>query len=210
MEVKIQCECGTRFAFDVEPVNGRMPVRINCPECGADATDLANEDLREKLGAVAAPVPAPVAILPTPPPAAQPPPVPGRQPLRVTAPKPAPDAPLFIPPTPPPAPQPMRVAVPQPAPVTDGAAATSVTYCPRHLKNPAVETCRVCGKPICEECMQTYGYACSTFCRKRAEETGVKLPVYGKQRAVIEARVTRMVSLIIKAAVLLGVIFVGA
>ena len=41
MEIKVQCGCGTRFAFDVEPVNGRMPVRVNCPGCGADGTDLA-------------------------------------------------------------------------------------------------------------------------------------------------------------------------
>ena len=40
--------------------------------------------------------------------------------------------------------------------------------------------------------MQTYGYACSTFCRKRAEETGIELPVYARQRAVIEARMARM------------------
>jgi len=27
MEIKIECGCGTRFKFDVEPVNGRMPVK---------------------------------------------------------------------------------------------------------------------------------------------------------------------------------------
>jgi hypothetical protein len=90
MEVKIQCPCGTRFAFDVEPVNGRMPVRVNCPGCGADGTDLANEVIRQKL--VATPVaPAAAAVV----------------------------------------------------------AAASLPFCPRHLKNPATETCRVCGKPIC-------------------------------------------------------------
>src|ERR1035437_6368137 len=56
MEIKVQCGCGTRFAFDVEPVNGRMPVRVNCPGCGADGTDRANEAIRQKLEA-AAPVP---------------------------------------------------------------------------------------------------------------------------------------------------------
>lgn len=179
MEVKIQCGCGTRFAFEVEPINGRMPVRVNCPDCGADGTDYANEVIRQKLGAAAVPV-APVAIAVTPTPA----------PVR----------------------QPMRVAVPQPAATAAApvAAAASVTFCPRHLKNPAVETCRVCGKPICEECMATYGYACSTFCRKRAEETGVELPVYAKQRAVIEARITRTVTLVLRAAVLLVVVVVGA
>src|SRR5215831_825189 len=42
MEIKILCECGTKFKFDVEPVNGRMPAPVNCPACGADATPQAN------------------------------------------------------------------------------------------------------------------------------------------------------------------------
>ena len=53
MEVKIQCPCETHFAFDVEPVNGRMPVRVNCPGCGADQTELANEVIRQKLASAA-------------------------------------------------------------------------------------------------------------------------------------------------------------
>jgi hypothetical protein len=193
MEVKVQCGCGTRFAFEVEPVNGRMPVRINCPDCGADGTDYANEVIRQKLGAAAVPAaPVAIAVVSTPAPT----PAPVRQPVRVTV------------------PQPVAVAVAVATPVATitaapVAAAASVTFCPRHLKNPAVEACRVCGKPICDECMATYGYACSTFCRKRAEETGMELPVYAKQRAVVEARITRMVTLAVRAAVLLVVLVVG-
>jgi hypothetical protein len=153
MEVKVQCPCGTRFAFDIEPVYGRMPVRVNCPGCGADGTDLANEVIRQKLAATAAAVP--------------------------------------------------TVAV---APV----AAASVPFCPRHLKNPATETCRVCGKPICDECMEQFGYVCSTYCRKRAEQTGMDLPVYGKQRAVIEARVAWVGALIWRTGVFLVVVLMGA
>ena len=148
MEVKVQCPCGTRFAFDIEPVYGRMPVRVNCPGCGADGTDLANEVIRQKLAAAAAAVP-PVA-------------------------------------------------------------AASVPFCPRHPKNPATETCRVCGKPICDECMEQFGYVCSTYCRKRAEQTGMDLPVYGKQRAVIEARVAWMGALIWRTGVFLVVVLAGA
>ena len=40
--IKIQCECGQRYAFDVEPVNGRMTSSIACPSCGADGTMAAN------------------------------------------------------------------------------------------------------------------------------------------------------------------------
>ncbi len=173
MEVKIQCGCGTRFAFDVEPFNGRMPVRVKCPDCNADGTESANEAIRQKLSA-AAPLPVPAES-----------PAPARQPMRVAV------------------PQPQTVAAPV-------AAAAAVTFCPRHLKHPAVETCRVCGKPICEECMQQHGYTCSTYCRKRAEETGMELPVYARQRAVVAARVVWMGMLVSRVAIFLGVILLGA
>ena len=167
MEVKVQCGCGTRFAFEVEPVNGRMPVRVQCPDCGADATDLANEAIRQD-GGEAAPMPQPV---------------------------------------------PVPVAVPQPVAVaaaTAAAAPAATRCCPRHPNNPATETCRVCGKPICHECMEIHGYACSTFCRKRADAAGQELPVYAKQRSVIEARITRLVTRIVWAVAVLVAVVLGA
>jgi hypothetical protein len=42
MEIKIECECGTRFKFDVEPIHGRMPAPIRCPACDGDRTEQAN------------------------------------------------------------------------------------------------------------------------------------------------------------------------
>jgi len=41
--VKVECECGQNYAFDVEPVNGKMPAAISCPSCGADGTAAAND-----------------------------------------------------------------------------------------------------------------------------------------------------------------------
>jgi hypothetical protein len=43
MPLKIQCGCGQRYAFDIEPVCGRMPAQVTCPVCGADGTSAANE-----------------------------------------------------------------------------------------------------------------------------------------------------------------------
>ena len=174
MEVKVQCECGTRFAFDVEPVNGRMPLRINCPECGADRTDFANEVIRQQFGAAAIPI--------------------------------------IIAPAPMPISQPMRVAMPASAApaAAPAVAAAAALFCLRHPKNPATETCRVCGKPICDECLEQFGYVCSTYCRERAEQTGMDLPVYGKQRAVIEARVAWVGALIWRAGVFLAAVLAGA
>jgi hypothetical protein len=53
VEVKIQCDCGTRYKFDVEPLHGRMPQKVDCPGCGVDGTPAANECLRQRLGVAA-------------------------------------------------------------------------------------------------------------------------------------------------------------
>lgn len=46
--VKIECGCGQRYAFDVEPVNGQMISPVACPVCGADGTGAANVVLASK------------------------------------------------------------------------------------------------------------------------------------------------------------------
>ncbi|MDR3458211.1 MAG: hypothetical protein P4N60_12245 [Verrucomicrobiae bacterium] len=47
MELKIICQCGQKYKFDVEPVGGRMPFAVNCPVCQADGTATANMRLAE-------------------------------------------------------------------------------------------------------------------------------------------------------------------
>ena len=49
--IKIICPCGQKYAFDVSPVNGRMPASIKCPRCGADGTPVANAIISLALGA---------------------------------------------------------------------------------------------------------------------------------------------------------------
>lgn len=61
--VKIECECGQHYAFDVEPVSGRMPSPVACPTCGADGTPVANEII-----ALRSPPVEPIHIVPPPPP----------------------------------------------------------------------------------------------------------------------------------------------
>src|SRR5207248_11678119 len=51
--LKIQCGCGQRYAFDVEPLGGRLPAPVACPTCGADGTYVANTMLVERLPAAA-------------------------------------------------------------------------------------------------------------------------------------------------------------
>jgi len=170
MEVKIQCSCGTRYAFDVEPVHGRMPVRVKCPDCGADGTDLANGVLQEKLH-LTAPAPARLQVTGS-----------GRQSLQA---EPS-----------------SRSTGPSPA--------TGTVFCPRHPQNPVVEVCRVCGKPICDECMKQFGYVCSTYCKGQAARLQKDLPVHEKQRSVIQARQSRVGALAWRAVVFLLVVFLGA
>ncbi len=98
MELKVVCECGQKYKFDVEPVGGRMPMTVNCPACGVDGTRAANDMLSQM-------VPNPPA-----PSIADPAPVGG---LRINRPAPAPAA--VAPPPMPSAPSaiaPMRSAVP--------------------------------------------------------------------------------------------------
>jgi hypothetical protein len=62
MEIKVECACGQRFKFDVEPVNGQMPYEVKCPVCGTDGTAQANVLIGQKLAqesAPSAPPPAP-------------------------------------------------------------------------------------------------------------------------------------------------------
>lgn len=49
MEIKIQCGCGARYKFEVEPTNGRMPVAIACPTCGVNGTEDANQQIAQLL-----------------------------------------------------------------------------------------------------------------------------------------------------------------
>src|SRR5437867_12643953 len=49
MEIKIECGCGTKYKFEVEPVHGRMPVQVTCPGCGADGATDANQILAQKV-----------------------------------------------------------------------------------------------------------------------------------------------------------------
>jgi succinoglycan biosynthesis transport protein ExoP len=54
IEIKIQCDCGQRYKFDVDPLNGRMPSTVNCPVCGLDGTARANALIQQIMANPAA------------------------------------------------------------------------------------------------------------------------------------------------------------
>ncbi|MBL9173486.1 MAG: hypothetical protein JNL10_08135 [Verrucomicrobiales bacterium] len=100
MDIKIQCPCGQKIAFEVEPENGAMPCDLSCPACQADVTPLANENIRQQLPATppTPPVPAPEAPR-----------------MRISLSATAAHAPASTP-----APSPAAAETPAPAPATSG------------------------------------------------------------------------------------------
>jgi hypothetical protein len=61
MELKVVCNCGQKYKFDVEPVNGRMPMTVNCLVCGADGTAAANSILSQIFSNQPPPIPVAIA-----------------------------------------------------------------------------------------------------------------------------------------------------
>jgi hypothetical protein len=95
MELKVVCDCGQKYKFDVEPVNGRMPFAVSCPMCGTEGTHVANQLLAQQVPAqqvAAAPALAPLPPL-DPAPAPAPASVGG---LRINRPEPAPAPPPLL------------------------------------------------------------------------------------------------------------------
>src|SRR5439155_2646216 len=84
MEVKIQCACGTRYKFEVEPIDGQMPGPVSCPTCGADGTGAGNAIIHQSLSSQSA-----AALHPTP----------AKPRIRLSAPAPSEPAPTVPPPT---------------------------------------------------------------------------------------------------------------
>jgi len=57
--IKIFCACGQKYAFDVHPHQGRMPVPVACPACKRDGTDEANRLIAAALNPPASQLPPP-------------------------------------------------------------------------------------------------------------------------------------------------------
>jgi hypothetical protein len=47
--IKIICPCGQKYAFEVYPEEGRMPVPVACPVCQRDGTEYANRIISKVL-----------------------------------------------------------------------------------------------------------------------------------------------------------------
>src|SRR5262249_4949368 len=84
--------------------------------------------------------------------------------------------------------QPVRVQPPA-APSAAPAAAPALEAASVCLKHPGQLTthrCLVCQKPICPKCMELFGFVCSAFCKSKAEDLRMDIPVYEHQKVVVE------------------------
>lgn len=183
--MKIQCQCGAKYAFDVTPEMAHDPVRFACPGCGVDLSGPINDLIRQELSGAAA----------------VPPPAPAPQP--VVAPATAPAAAAIAPPPPPvPATSAPRLSISRStahaaaAPAAEAPAANAPQTCPKHRGEPIVEKCFVCQKPLCLKCMEMFGYVCSPLCKAKADSHGIDVPIYAGQKSVREAKQWRKVGLI--------------
>ncbi len=204
--MKVQCQCGAKFAFDVTPEMARDPVRFFCPECNLDLSGPINDLIRQELGmtqpAAPAPVPQPAAI-----PSAGAISIPAAAPRPVVAAATAAPAATSAP----------RLSIARSASAATHGTPTATAQqpenadgsvnCSKHHE-PAYEHCYVCHKPICPKCMELFGYVCSPLCRARADSTGINVPLYAGQKSVREAQQWRKFGLVggAIAAVVLGLL----
>jgi hypothetical protein len=49
LSIKVYCVCGQKYAFEVQPQAGKMPVPVACPTCERDGTDDANKIISKTL-----------------------------------------------------------------------------------------------------------------------------------------------------------------
>jgi len=90
---------------------------------------------------------------------------------------------------------------PQAAPVSK--------YCQRHRGVLATEKCSVCGKPICPQCLEQFGFFCSPLCKNKADLQGIAVPVYAGQKFQVEKRFWRKTGLISGSIFAAAVLFFG-
>jgi hypothetical protein len=57
--IKVICACGQKYAFEVYPEAGRMPVPVACPVCERDGTEEANRIIARVLNGETRRVPSP-------------------------------------------------------------------------------------------------------------------------------------------------------
>jgi hypothetical protein len=177
--MKIQCSCGTKYAFEITPDMLANPVRLLCQNCGADISPLVNQIIQQQFGESSAEFAA------TPAPAPPTPTVPAPR-LRVNV-----------------------HTAPAARAAPEAVASAAPELCRKHPGQFTIDHCRVCQKPICPQCMEVFGYVCSAFCKNEAEQRAIELPVYENQFGAVAARSTRKLARVVFTVIALLVLLLG-
>ncbi len=82
-------------------------------------------------------------------------------------------------------------------------------YCSKHRGVLATEKCAECGKPICPQCMNVFGYFCSPLCQNKADLQGKNVPIFAGKNSEVESRFWRKMGLVFGAAAVLVLGAVG-
>ena len=177
--MKLQCPCGAKYAFDLSPEMVQNPVTFVCPTCGLDSSDFVNDMVRREFGAPAPEYTPPVSAAPAAAPAAVPK-------LRISH------------------------AAPAEKPAEPPADAAPISkYCQKHRGVLATEKCTTCGKPICPQCMEIFGYFCSPLCQNKADLQGIVAPVFTGQKFLKEQQFWRKTGALAGGALALIVLLLG-
>ncbi len=191
--MEIQCPCGAKYAFEV--VSGLLASEFTLvfQTCQVDLSAAVRPLVEREIAALTpfrtAPPTEPQPVNRSP---ASPPTPPASVAASSRVPTPSADT----------APR-MRVALSSPgasspAGETSGGSRAAVEAvpqtprCHRHRGEEALESCRVCQKAICPQCMVQFGYVCSVFCQTRAENEGIEVPQFHGQYKNTAAREARL------------------
>ena len=164
--MKFQCSCGAKYALDIVPGMGR--VTFVCQVCGQDYSDIVNDLIRQQTAPGQPQAPAPAApespATPAPPPAAV---LPAAEPVPAGGSR-------------------LRISREQPVAAPQAAQEPASKYCSRHRTELTTDQCQVCHKPICPQCIDTFGPYCSPFCRNKVEGPSMTAPSWGGRKFTTE------------------------
>jgi hypothetical protein len=198
MELKIKCQCGVKYAFDVSAETLANPLHFVCQYCGVDSSATVNQIIQQQFASPVEPT------IPTPPAqtAANRPVMP--EPPATPATKATAAAPL--------ARLTIQSHVQHPAPVAspDNLAAPQLQSCLKHPGQFTSDECVVCHKPICPKCMELFGYLCSAYCEGQAEKLKLDVPAYAGQKSRVEASYWKKVRLVSAAILVLLLALLGS
>lgn len=185
--MKIVCDCGAKYAFDVTADNLRSPVTFSCPNCGQDLSAAINQQIHEQFGVASdattdghPTTDAGTVDVPTPAVSTS-----KRPPLRIQL-------------------SPQSTSAP-----ADETRATE-RFCSRHPSGLATQACVVCGKGICAKCAGLFADCCSPLCKEKAALRGEKTSRSGRRYESDEARRLRHFGWLVKLGLCLALLVLGA